>query len=149
MKQSSEVPHYTALLSDIKQRIRQAQTRAVLAVNAELIRLYWEIGQMLDARQKAQGWGAAVIPKLALDIRNELPEEKGFSERNIKRMLAFYREYLALEFVPQPLAQIAPADKAPQAAALFSPELLMTIPWGHHLQQRVNRSRAVRDNRAP
>ena len=35
--------------SDIKQRIRQAQTRAVLAVNAELIRLYWEIVQMLDA----------------------------------------------------------------------------------------------------
>lgn len=104
MKPPAIAPHYTALLSDIKQRIRQAQTRAVLAVNAELIRLYWEIGQMLDARQKAEGWGAAVIPKLALDIRNELPEEKGFSERNIKRMLAFYREYRALEFVPQPVA---------------------------------------------
>lgn len=133
MKPPSTTPPYTALLSDIKQRIRQAQTRAVLAVNAELIRLYWEIGQMLDARQKTEGWGAAVIPRLALDIRNELPEEKGFSERNIKRMLAFYREYRALEFVPQPVAQIDPAGKAPQAAALFSPELVMAIPWGHHL----------------
>lgn len=98
---------YAGLLADIKQRIRQAQTRAVLAVNAELIRLYWEIGQMLDARQESEGGGAAVIPRLARDIRNELPEVKGFSERNIKRMLAFYCEYRALEFVPQPVAQMA------------------------------------------
>ena len=82
----------------------------MLAVNAELIRLYWEIGQTLDARQKGEGWGAAVIPRLARDIRNELPEVKGFSERNIKRMLAFYREYRDLSFVPQ-------------TAALFTPRL--------------------------
>lgn len=125
--------HYLGLLSDIKKRICQAQTRAVLAVNAELIRLYWEIGQMLDIRQKAEGWGAAVIPRLALDIRNELPEEKGFSERNIKRMLAFYREYRSLEFVPQAVAQIDTAEKPPQPSAFFTPELVMTIPWGHHL----------------
>jgi DUF1016 N-terminal domain len=61
--------HYSALLAEVKQRIRHAQTRAVLAVNAELIRLYWEIGQMLDSRQTIEGWGAAVIPRLALDIR--------------------------------------------------------------------------------
>lgn len=89
---SAKVPaYYTSLLSDIKQRIRHAQMRAVLAVNAELIRLYWEIGALIDARQKQEGWGAAVIPRLARDLHNELPEEKGFSERNIKRMLAFYR----------------------------------------------------------
>ncbi|WP_288898632.1 DUF1016 N-terminal domain-containing protein [uncultured Delftia sp.] len=78
-----------ALLADIKQRVRHAQTRAMLAVNAELIRLYWDIGALIDQRQKREGWGAAVIPRLAKDLHNELPEEKGFSERNIKRMLAF------------------------------------------------------------
>ncbi len=124
--------HYPTLLTDIKQRIRQAQIRAVLAVNAELIRLYWEIGQMLDARQKNEGWGAAVIPRLARDIRNELPEVKGFSERNIKRMLVFYREYRDLSFVPQAVAQIEASAKVPQAAALFTPELLSALPWGHH-----------------
>ncbi len=133
MQAPQTLTHYTALLSDIKQRIQHAQIRAVLAVNAQLIRLYWEIGHMLDTRQKVEGWGAAVIPRLALDIRNELPEEKGFSERNIKRMLAFYREYPALAFVPQPVAQIEPATKVPQAAALFSTELVQAIPWGHHL----------------
>jgi predicted nuclease of restriction endonuclease-like (RecB) superfamily len=124
--------HYPALLTDIKQRIQSAQTRAMLAANAELIRLYWEIGQMLDARQQDEGWGAAVIPRLARDIRNELPEVKGFSERNIKRMLAFYREYRDPAFVPQAVAQIEAAAKVPQAAALFTPELLTALPWGHH-----------------
>lgn len=84
---------YPALLADIKQRVRRAQTRAMMAVNAELIRLYWGIGALIERRQKQEGWGAAVIPRLAQDLHNELPEEKGFSERNIKRMLAFYREY--------------------------------------------------------
>jgi len=125
--------HYPGLLSDIKERIQSAQTRAMLGVNAELIRLYWEIGQMLDARQKSEGWGAAVIPRLARDIRNELPEVKGFSERNIKRMLAFYREYSGLEFVPQAVAQIEADQKVPQAVALFSTEVLLALPWGHHL----------------
>lgn len=125
--------NYADLLTDIKQRIRQAQTRAMLSVNAELIRLYWKLGQMLDARQKIEGWGAAVIPRLARDIRNDLPEIKGFSERNIKRMLAFYREYAGASFVPQPVAQIDAQQKVPQAVALFPSDVLLALPWGHHL----------------
>ena len=121
--------HYSGLLAEVRQRIQSAQTRAMLGVNAELIRLYWEIGQMLDARQKSEGWGAAVIPRLARDIRNDLPEVKGFSERNIKRMLAFFREYRDL--VPQPVAP--GAGKVPQAVALFSGDVLLALPWGHHL----------------
>lgn len=123
---------YAALLSDIKHRVRHAQTRAVLAVNAELIRLYWEIGALIDVRQKTEGWGAGVISRLARDLHNELPEEKGFSERNIKQMLAFYREYPYLTFVPQPVAQIEDASKVQQLVALFPPDLMLSIPWGHH-----------------
>jgi len=130
---SAAVPaHYAGLLTDIKLRIRHAQTRAVLAVNAELIHLYWEIGALIDARQRQEGWGAGVIPRLARDLHNELPEEKGFSERNIKRMLAFYREYPGLAFVPQSVAQIEVRSEVPQPAALFTPELVLAVPWGHH-----------------
>ena len=146
---------YPALLADIKQRVRRAQTRAMLAVNAELIRLYWDIGELIDQRQKREGWGAAVIPRLAKDLHNELPEEKGFSERNIKRMLAFYREYPSLaatagstEKVPQAVAQLAPSEKVPQAVAqsrqtpgvaadgaqVFAPDVLLSLPWGHHAE---------------
>lgn len=132
-EQATPPMNYANLLTDIKQRIRQAQTRAMLSVNAELIRLYWELGQMLDARQKIEGWGTAVIPRLARDIRNDLPEIKGFSERNIKRMLAFYREYASVAFVPQPVAQIETEQKVPQAVALFSSDVLLALPWGHHL----------------
>jgi len=142
---------YPALFADIKRRIRHAQTRAVLAVNAELLRLYWEIGALIDQRQQQEGWGGAVIPRLAKDLHNELPEEKGFSERNIKRMLAFYREYphlgtgtagtKASQKVPQPVAQMAGGEKRPQAVAqtaemepAFPPELLLSVPWGHHAE---------------
>lgn len=125
---------YRQVLADIKQRIRHAQTRAVMAVNAELIRLYWQIGALIEARQQQAGWGASVIPALACDLHNELPEEKGFSERNIKRMLAFYREYPHLEFVPQPVAQMPPEQNGLPFATLFPVDLLLALPWGHHAE---------------
>lgn len=90
---TTDLTHYADLLGDIKIRIRQAQIKATLSANAEMILMYWDIGRMILERQKQEGWGAAVIPRLSRDIRNDLPEEKGFSERNIKRMLRFYREY--------------------------------------------------------
>ena len=105
-------------------------------VNGELIRLYWQIGGLLDARQAQEGWGAGVIPRLARDIRNELPEVKGFSERNIDRMLAFARAYpRPVEFSPQRVAKLPAPPKAPQAVAKTAAEadsLLWQIPWGHH-----------------
>ena len=123
---------YATLLADIKQRVQRAQVRAMLAVNAELIRLYWDIGRVIDERQQQEGWGAGVIPRLARDLHNDLPEEKGFFERNIKQMLAFYREYAQLSFVQQPAAQIETEPKVPQAAALFTAELILALPWTHH-----------------
>lgn len=128
------VPQYAQLLGEIKQRIRHAQARAWMAVNAEMICLYWRIGQVIDGRQQQEGYGTAVIPRLARDLHNELPEEKGFSERNIKRMLAFYRLYpqaaLDAELVPQPVAQAAPHPAAPKED--FPAALLLALPWGHH-----------------
>jgi hypothetical protein len=78
---------YAQLLADVKGRIQTAQLRAAFAANSELIRLYWQVGQLLDLRQAVEGWGAAVIPRLARDLANELPEVKGFSERNIRLTL--------------------------------------------------------------
>lgn len=120
---------YAPLLAEIKARVRRAQTRAVLAVNAELIRLYWEIGGMIHQRQQQEGWGAAVIARRARYLRNEFPEEKGVSERSIKRMLAFYLAYPQANFVPQAVAQLESDAKVPQAAALFLVDLLMALPW--------------------
>lgn len=94
---------YAELLGLIKQRIRQGQTRAVLSANAEMILTYWDIGRMILERQEREGWGASVIPRLSRDLRNELPEVKGFSERNIGRMIAFYRAYpVSVQFCHRP-----------------------------------------------
>jgi predicted nuclease of restriction endonuclease-like (RecB) superfamily len=127
---------FPGLLKEIKARIQRAQTRAVLSVNAELVRLYWDIGRMINARQHQEGWGAAVIPRLARELHNELSEEKGFSERNIKRMLAFYRAYPdPTAIVPQAVAQLPTGSKVPGPVApidLHSDSILWSIPWGHH-----------------
>lgn len=125
---------YADLLGKIKQRIRRGQAQAVFAANAELIRLYWDIGRMLHERQLQEGWGAAVIPRLSRDIRNELPDVKGFSERNIKRMLSFYREYSMLcDERPHAVAQIDKTQKVPQGVAQIPVDLLWRIPWGHNI----------------
>ena len=130
----TDLIHYTKLLADIKSRIQAAQTRAVLAVNAEMIRLYWGIGRLLDERQAVEGWGAAVIPRLANDLRNELPEVKGFSARNLDRMLAFARAYPEPgEFSPQAVAKSLGGPPSPQPVAKSSADsLLWQLPWGHH-----------------
>lgn len=130
---NTDPAHYAEMLGDIKVRIQQAQTRAVLAVNAELVRLYWDIGRLLDERQRREGWGAGVIPRLAADLHNELPEQKGFSERNLKRMLAFYRAY-AWEPGLGPSTQTEPGalPKVPQPVAQIPEDLLLVTPWGHH-----------------
>jgi predicted nuclease of restriction endonuclease-like (RecB) superfamily len=135
---------YAQLLKDIKVRIQQSRTRAIFSLNAEMIRLYWDIGRLIDERQQQEGWGAAVIPRLARELHNELPEEKGYSERNIKRMLAFYRAYRnPAAIVPQLVAQLATAPKVPRAVAQTAPptdSLLWLVPWGHHsvLMEKVS-----------
>jgi predicted nuclease of restriction endonuclease-like (RecB) superfamily len=104
--------NYPRLLADIKERIRTAQVRTAMAGNASLLRLYWEIGGMLAERQKIEGWGAAVLPTLAADLHNDLPDVKGFSARNLRLMIQFFDEY------PQfgPIGQRAVA-KLPDAPA--------------------------------
>ncbi|MEZ6100249.1 MAG: PDDEXK nuclease domain-containing protein [Pirellulaceae bacterium] len=139
---------FAGLLTDVKGRIQASQTRAVLAVSAELVRLYWDIGRLIDQRQKQEGWGAAVIPRLSAELRNELPELKGFSERNIKSMVAFFREYsdpaaivqqavaqlASPQNLPQPVAKTRAAEKVQQPVAQMAPDsLLWRVPWGHHV----------------
>lgn len=97
---------YADWLADLKTRIHTAQQRAVLAVNRELVLLYWQIGQDILARQAAQGWGAKVIDRLSQDLRSAFPEMKGFSPRNLKYMRAFAEAWPDQSFVQEVLAQL-------------------------------------------
>lgn len=152
MKQ--EVAIYRDLLADIKARIRAAQHRAALSANAEMVLLYWDIGRLIAARQEHEGWGAGVIPRLAADLKNELPEEKGFSERNIKLMVQFFNTYpdtlelgqpsvaqIASEHPPRSIGQRAvaqlpaPTPMAPQAAAQLHTiqQAVLSMSWAHNV----------------
>ncbi len=103
---------YREWLADLKSRIYAAQQRATLAVNGELLLLYWQIGCDILARQAEQGWGAKVIDRLSHDLRKAFPEIKGFSPRNLKYMRAFAQAWPDVEFVQEVLAR---------------------LPWYHHL----------------
>jgi len=149
-----ELTLYRDLLGDIKIRVRQAQHRAALSANAEMLFMYWDIGRMIAARQKKEGWGTGVIPRLAADLKNELPEEKGFSERNLKRMIQFWAAYPDLfsigprpvaqlaeaspsgEFGPPPVAQIVPQAAAQLTVSLGNPTLqraVVKLSWAHNI----------------
>jgi predicted nuclease of restriction endonuclease-like (RecB) superfamily len=113
-KSSSLVPaDYPNLLKTLKQRIRAAQVRAALSINAELTQLYWEIGREILARQQEQGWGAKVIDQLAKDLTRTFPDMTGLSARNLKYMRSFAEAYPNAQIVQQVVAQ---------------------IPWGHNVR---------------
>ena len=103
---------YTDWLADLKTRIHSAQQRATLAVNRELVLLYWQIGRDILTRQAEQGWGAKVIERLAEDLRAAFPEVKGFSRANLMYMRAFAEAWPDAEIVQQAVGQ---------------------LPWGHNL----------------
>ena len=103
---------YSEWLKELKEKIGQAQQRATLAVNQELIMLYWKIGNDILNRQSTQGWGAKVIERLAHDLRKSFPDMKGFSARNLKYMRSFAKIWDDKQIVQQLVAQ---------------------LPWGHNL----------------
>ncbi len=97
---------YDEFLRGLKERIRTAQVRAALAVNRELVLLYWRIGQDILERQRQSGWGSKVIDRLAADLRSAFPEMSGFSPRNLKYMRAFAEAWPDEDFVQQVAAQL-------------------------------------------
>ena len=124
---------YNELLELVQIKIRQAQQKAVFSINRELLILYWETGKLIAQRQQQEGWGSAIIPRLSRDINNLLPEIKGYSIRNIGRMIAFYREYPDADlFLPQPVAKNKQPSNLPQPEAKIE-SLIFSLPWGHNI----------------
>ncbi|HEV2645616.1 MAG TPA: PDDEXK nuclease domain-containing protein [Acidobacteriaceae bacterium] len=118
-------PAYAVLLKDIKERVRTAQVRAALAVNRELILLYWSIGRDISSRFDTAGWGTKIIDRLAKDLGTEFPGVEGFSPRNLRYMRSF-------------------AEAWPESEVLQ--QLVAKLPWGHQtcLLDRV-KDRATRE----
>ena len=69
---------YLDLVQTIKQEIQQAQYKATLSVNKELIMLYYNIGKIINEHKS---WGNKFIENLAADIKLSFPNAKGYSVR--------------------------------------------------------------------
>jgi predicted nuclease of restriction endonuclease-like (RecB) superfamily len=133
---NAEIEIYKGLLTDIKNRVRQGQLKVNFAANAEMLVTYWDIGRMIYNQQRQKGWGKGVIPKLAIDLKNELAEVKGFSERNIRTMVSFYTEYSNFSIWQLPVAELEndAITKLPVAQLeVINQQLITKIGWAHHI----------------
>jgi len=115
---------YTVFAVEIKNQIKLSQQRAFNAVNQEMILLYFTIGAMIHKKQAELGWGAKVIDTLSMDILREFPNMSGFSTRNLKLMVQFYKEYSNDEIVQPAVAHMQDSKMQP---------IVAQIPWTHNV----------------
>ena len=115
--------NYIKWLADIKAKVRNAQIKAAVKVNTELLMLYWELGANIVRKQAEAKWGDGLIDQLSKDLSFEFPDMKGFSRTNllyIRKWYLFYSE--GFKKVPQAVGQMKNT---------FVKELFQ-IPWGHN-----------------
>ena len=119
---------YQDFIIEIKNQILQSQSKAALAVNKELILLYWNIGKMIFENQSLLEGRNNFIEQLSKDIKSEFPLISGFSRSNLFNIRKFYNFYSTIS-VQQPvgLKEINPIQ---QVVGLND---LHLIPWGHHV----------------
>ncbi len=102
---------YSELLEGLKGRIQKARGKAALAVNTELILLYWGMGKDILRRQEREGWGAKVMQQLSADLKRMFPDMGGLSVRNLSSMRDLARAWPEPQIVQQ---------------------LVAKLPWGHN-----------------
>ena len=97
---------YEAVLNTLRDRIQSERLRVTLSANSAMVLLYWDIGKAILDRQRQQGWGAKVIDRLSVDLREAFHDMKGLSPRNLKYMRKFAGAWPEKEFVQRTVAQI-------------------------------------------
>ena len=98
--------------AEVLRLIQRSRERAYQAVNAELIDLYWRVGEYISRKLQSAEWGDGVVTELAQYIARRQPGIRGFSRQNLFRMRQFFEAY--------------------QASEMVSP-LVRQLPWTHHL----------------
>lgn len=131
---------YVAILQKLKKRIADERVRAVLAANAWMVMLYWDIGKVILSRQSAQGWGAKVIDRLSHDLCTAFPDMRGLSSRNLKYMRAFAGAWPDRSIVQRVVAQlpwrhnIALLEQLPDAKSrLWYAREALRQGWSHSI----------------
>jgi len=142
MNDSILQPDYRSWLVELKLTIKQSQIKAALSVNSELIRLYWDMGRQIVEKQQNTSWGSGFIDQLSRDLKEEFPEMKGFSKRNIELIKQWYLFYNdSITFAKQLVSQIQSIEiEKDDRNTAFDDQGryeftrgLYQIPWGHHI----------------
>lgn len=126
---NQEIINYGLILQQLKDKIKIAQTRAILAVNNELLKTYWEIGDIIQKQENKVNWGSKVIDKLSADLKGEFPEMKGLSPRNLRYMRDFAVAYPDFPILQQPAAKL---ESAVNHLDIILQQAAAKLPWGHH-----------------
>jgi len=135
-------------LIDLKARIRQSQIKAMIKVNSEMLRLYWDLGRDIVIRQMDAAWGSGFFEQLSKELRSEFPDMQGFSSSNLKYCKRFYqfytqdnliRQQLADEIRQQPVGELQVVDNKnniilQQVVEELDTHPVFQISWGHHIQ---------------
>jgi len=114
--------NYKAWLTELKGKIRNAQLKAAVTVNTQLLEFYWELGADIIAKQAQAAWGSGLIDQLSKDLMSEFPDMKGFSRSNLMHIQK-WRLFYTGSIVQQPVRQLAQHPDA----------LITKIPWGHNI----------------
>ena len=93
--------------SEVVRMIHDARFNAIRHVNAELIKLYGNVGKYVSKKLATAEWGDAVIDRLVNYIQSKHPEFKGFTRRGLYRMRQFYETYKDYAFVSPLVTQIS------------------------------------------
>ncbi|MFH2113039.1 MAG: PDDEXK nuclease domain-containing protein [Spirochaetota bacterium] len=133
MKTEAAKADYPEFLAKLKERILEARTMAVRAVNHELILLYWDIGQGIVQKQEMEGWGESVVERLSVDLRSAFPDMHGFSVANLWRMKQLYLIYTSPDFLTQAMKRLPPQTGNAEKLAQAVRDLVSATPWGHHV----------------
>ncbi len=135
MSEIIKTEDYRQWLVSIKEKIQSSQIKAALAVNQELLNLYWFLGEQIIEKQKNSKWGDGFLKQMSQDLLKEFPEIKGFSRRNLFYMRKWVLFWKGTNAEVQQLA--AHQSVIVQQVAAQLPEdrkqLVSQIPWGHNL----------------
>lgn len=128
MDSNVNIAEYKQLLNKIKQRVMLAQKRAIFSASAEMLRMYWDIGEMLCIKQKEAGWGTKFLERISIDLKNDFPEIKGFSVRNCQFMIQFYKDYnQELTFTKPLVSQLENINTKPSVSQFMPPKYQLPI----------------------
>jgi predicted nuclease of restriction endonuclease-like (RecB) superfamily len=128
---------YKTWLEELKHKVRNAQLKAAVKVNSEMLLFYWEMGADIVFRQAKAKWGEGLLVRLSKDLMSEFPEMKGFSLSNLKYIKQWYLFYSdGMPISQQPVGQITKKPVSQSAVNAVAQDVLAqitTIPWGHNI----------------